>query len=186
MPTMNTVQEFYRLRFEYMGEDSEGKLVTKKEDDLVVAVNYTDAEALAFEMMEEMKQYNDSVKYEIVKAKVPELLFTNVFSVDKEYKENYVLYFFSEEEDDAALFAVNVKYTETGENGKEKSKKENIYVAASSAKEAYDFVFKYLSKVETRDWSIRDVKFDKASSVLVTEEMYKNDLYKSENAGLLQ
>lgn len=183
---MNTVQEFYRLRFEYMGEDSEGKLVTKKEDDLVVAVNYTDAEALAFEMMEEMKQYNDSVKYEIVKAKVPELLFTNVFSVDKKYKENYVLYFFSEEEDDAALFAVNVKYTETSENGKEKSKKENIYVAASSAKEAYDFVHKYLTKVETRDWSIRDVKFDKASSVLVTEEMYKNDLYKSENAGLLQ
>ena len=53
---MNTGIEFYRLRFEYMGEDSDGKLATKKEDDLVVAVNYTDAEALAFEMMEEMRQ----------------------------------------------------------------------------------------------------------------------------------
>lgn len=51
-------------------------------------------------MMEEMKQYNDSVKYEIVKAKIPELLFTDIFSTDKEYKENYVLYFFSEEEDE--------------------------------------------------------------------------------------
>lgn len=182
---MNTGIEFYRLRFEYMGEDSDGKLATKKEDDLVIAVNYTDAEALAFEMMEEMKQYNDSVKYEIVKAKIPELLFTDTFSTDKEYKENYVLYFFSEGEDEAALFAVNVKYTEISDNGKEKSKKENIYVAASSPKEAYDFVSKYLAKVETRDWAIRDVKFDKASSVLVTEEMHKNNLFKSENAGLL-
>ena len=105
---MNTGIEFYRLRFEYMGEDSDGKLATKKEDDLVVAVNYTDAEALAFEMMEEMRQYDDSVKYEIVKAKIPELLFTNTFSTDQEYKENYMLYFFSEGEDEAALFAVSV------------------------------------------------------------------------------
>ena len=96
-----------------------------------------------------------------------------------------MLYFFSEGEDEAALFAVNVKYTEISDNGKEKSKKENIYVAASSPKEAYDFVSKYLAKVETRDWAIRDVKFDKASSVLVTEEMHKNNLFKSENAGLL-
>ena len=50
---------------------------------------------------------------------------------------------------------------------------------------ADDFVSKYLAKVETRDWAIRDVKFDKASSVLVTEEMHKNNLFKSENAGLL-
>ena len=80
---MNTGIEYYRLRFEYMGEDSDGKLATKKEDDLVVAVNYTDAEALAFEMMEEMRQYDDSVKYEIVKAKIPELLYTKTISTDQ-------------------------------------------------------------------------------------------------------
>lgn len=184
---MNNGMDFYRLRFEYTGEDSEGKLITKKEENLVVAVNYADAEAIAYEIMADasMTQFDDNVKYEIIKTKISELLFTNVFCTDEDFKDKFVLYYLEEEESESGLFAVKVLYTEINDKGKSKNQKEDIYVAASDPKEAFIFVHQYLKNVETRDWSIRDVKFDKASSVLVTAEMHKSNKYKSENSGLI-
>lgn len=187
---MNSGMEFYRLRFEYTGEDSEGKLITQKQEDLVVAVNYTDAETIASEIMADMNmtKFYDRVKYEIIKTKISEIMLTDVFFIDEAFKNEYILYYLGEEEeedDETGLFAVTVVYTEINDNGKSKKTKEDIYVAATNPKEAYTFVQKYLKYAETRDWAIRNVKFDKASSVLITKEMHKSNLYKYENAGLL-
>lgn len=184
---MNNGMDFYRLRFEFIGEDETGKLITKKQEDLVVAVNYTDAETIALEIMNDMAmtQFDDRVKYEIIKTKISEIMLTNVFSIDEEFKRKYILYYLTEGEEEAGLFAVTVVYTEINDNDKPKKTKEDIYVAAANPKEAYTFVQKYLNHVETRDWVIRNVKFDKASSVLITEDMHKSNTYKSESAGLL-
>lgn len=184
---MNNGMDFYRLRFEYTGEDEKGDLITKKQEDLVIAVNYTDAEVTATGIMADMNmsKFDDNVKYEIIKTKISEILFTNIFDVDDTFKDDFSLYYFSQEENEAGLFAVTVVYTEINDKGKPKNQKEDIYVAATNPKEAYVYVQNYLKCVEMRDWVIRNVKFDKASSVLVTNEMHQSNIQKSEKAGLL-
>lgn len=87
---MNNGMDFYRLRFEFMGEDETGKLITKKQEDLVIAVNYTDAETIALEIMNDMgmTQFDDRVKYEIIKTKISEIMLTDVFVSTKILRAN--------------------------------------------------------------------------------------------------
>ena len=54
---------------------------------------------------------------------------------------------------------------------------ETIYVPAYSSKEAIDNTNAFLKKVkEQRDWTIPNVKYDKAQSVLVTKETHQNNI----------
>lgn len=178
--------EFYRLKFEYLGEGEDGKLVNLKREDLVMAETYTDAEAITTVIMRDLQMFDENVKYEIVKTKIQELLFTNSFSTDASFYKGYVQYFFEEEDSlkSSALYAVNVVYIEVLDNGKKKSSKDTIYVAASNNSEAFAIVSKYLKTVETRDWTVRDVKYEKAEYVLVTNSAHESNKLKSEKAGL--
>lgn len=180
--------DFFRIKFDYLKEDeTDGKVITMKREDLVAAVNYTEAEVIANEYMSSLGALGDNIKYEILKTKIEEFLLTKAFSIDKDIRKGCVQYYFEEDAEEIAapaLFSVKVLYTEILDNGKKKKTTESIYVPAANNRSAYESVSKYLTKVETRDWSIRDVKFDKASSVLVTLEMHSSYVSKMDNAVL--
>lgn len=181
---MTNGMNFYKLKFEFMAEAADGKLYTKKQETLVVAVNYTDAEKIATKMMEGMTTYDSNVGCEIVKTKISEFILTDTFEIEEDSLCGLTEYYFSEEDTVAALFCVNIVYTEVDKNDKERTSKGDLYVAASSPKEAFDFASKYLSKVEMRDWVIRNVKFDKADSIAVTSDMHKNYVFQKTTYGL--
>ena len=67
-----------------------------------------------------MTQFDDRVKYEIIKTKISEIMLTNVFSIDEDFKRKYILYYLTEGEEETGLFAVTVVYTEINDNDKPK------------------------------------------------------------------
>lgn len=171
---------YFRIKSNWTGEKEDGSLVPMKTEDLVMATCYADAEAIATELLNGKDQFG-SVTYEIVKTKITEMLYNSTFCHDNQLTCGLVEYYFEENEDDSevGLYAVNVMYFELNEKtGKFKTTKETVYAPATSAQDAIDFVKQYLKDVESRDWLIRDVKFDKAQSVLVTPDEHKSNVNK--------
>lgn len=173
---MNSLN-LYRIKFDYYVEDAKNIPLPKKEETLVQAMNYTDAEAVALKLQENMRSVRPEVRYEILKTRISDLIYTNVLSVDPDLKQGLITYYFDQEEESAGLFAVTVIYTETLDNGRIRKTKEEIYVAAENPGNALGYVNSYLKYIgETRDWVTRNVKFEKVSSILVSPETYKKDL----------
>ena len=176
---MGKDSEFYRIKMTYQGEKEDGGLDTIKSEDLVMAVNYTDAEKIAFKLMED-KAIDDmeSVKYEIIKTKITDVIYNNTFVTDVNLIGGLFMYYFEEgESTEVGLYSVQVIYIELKENGKEKRSTETLYIPATTPQEAASLVNSYLKDVgETRNWIIRNVKFDKAQTVLVTKEKHQKDV----------
>lgn len=176
---MGKDSEFYRIKMTYQGEKEDGGLDTIKSEDLVMAVNYTDAEKIAFKLMED-KAIDDmeSVKYEIIKTKITDVIYNNTFVTDVNLIGGLFMYYFEEgESTEVGLYSVQVIYIELKENGKEKRSTETLYIPATTPQEAASLINSYLKDVgETRNWIIRNVKFDKAQTVLVTKEKHQKDV----------
>lgn len=121
---MGKDSEFYRIKMTYQGEKEDGGLDTIKSEDLVMAVNYTDAEKIAFKLMED-KAIDDmeSVKYEIIKTKITDVIYNNTFVTDVNLIGGLFIYYFEEgESTEVGLYSVQVIYIELKENGKENGK----------------------------------------------------------------
>lgn len=169
---------YFRIKFNWISEKEDGSLVPTKTEDIVLTSCYTDAEALAINLLKG-KDYYGEVTYEIIKTKISEILYNSAFKNDEHSVQGMVEYYFEEAEDgsEIGLYAVNVLYSVTDEKtGKRKSSKETLFTPATSANGAINFVKMFLTDVETRDWLIRDVKFDKAQSVFVTPQTHKSNL----------
>lgn len=171
-------EKFFRIKMSpYTIEGNDGGLKNTKKEFLVMSSSYTEAEKLACVLMEESKS-NESPDYEIIKTKIGELLYNDLFTVNAERILGLVHYYFESENTEEGIYSVFVEYTEINEsNGKEKIQKETIYTPAQSPKHAIDYVNDFLKDVrETRDWSIKKVDYDKADEVLVTESYHKRNL----------
>lgn len=169
---------YYRIKLAYKGMDEKGFITSIKSEDLVMATCYTEAEQVAYKLAEGKDEYGN-VEIEIIKTKINEVVFNNAFSVAKELTHGLITYYFKESENsEVGLYAVTIVYYETNEtNGKDKQTKEIIFIPASSSKEAIDNIHATLKKLgESRDWVIRNIKYDKAQSVLVTPETHQNNL----------
>lgn len=176
---MSKETEFYRIKMTYHGEKEDGGIDTIKSEDLVMASNYTDAEKTAFKLMED-KAIDDmsTVKYEILKTKIADVIYNNTFVTDTELVGGLFVYYFEEsDKTEVGLYSVQVNYIELKENGKEKRSTETLYIPATTPQEAASLISKHLKHVgETRDWVIRNVKYDKAQSVLVTKSKHEKDV----------
>lgn len=104
--------EFYRIKMTYQGEKEDGGIDTIKSEDLVMASNYTDAEKTAFKLMED-KAIDDmsTVKYEILKTKIADVIYNNTFVTDTELVGGLFVYYFEEsDKTEVGLYSVQVNY----------------------------------------------------------------------------
>lgn len=169
--------KFFRIKMAYKGTNEMGAIVPIKTEDLVMATCYTEAEKIAYKLAEGKDEFGD-VDIEIVRTKIEELAFNNTFSVDNSLLCGLVTYYFEETEDtEVALYQVNLTYFSINEKtGKLQSENGTIYVPAKSSSKAIDNIAAYLHQQgESREYAIRNVKYDKAQSVMVTPETHQRN-----------
>lgn len=175
--TMNKGTMFFRIKETYKDANEQGAIVTFKTEDLAMATCYTEAEKIADELAQGKNKFGD-VDIEIVRTKIPNVVFNDTFAVDTDPICGLVSYYFEEADDtEVALYQVNLVYYDINEKtGKVKKQNDTIYIPAVSSSDAIDNVKAYLRKCgEQRDYAIRNVKYDKAQSVMVTRETYEKD-----------
>lgn len=162
--------DFYRIKTDWTSEKEDGNLAKIKTEELVYAASYTEAERVAYAVAENQNRTQfGNINIEIIKTKINELVYNDVLAQDDVLTLGLVCNFFQESEDTGVgLYCVKVMFiSEDEKTGKEKRTNENIYIPASSNIEAAQFLRKYLKNVgETRDFVIRDTKFDKAAAIL--------------------
>ncbi|NDV63959.1 DUF4494 family protein [Bacteroides sp. 224] len=177
---------FFRIKTEWTGESSDGSLSKRKTEELVLASCYTEAEKVAYAIAEDQNRmrFNSSINLEITKTKIDQILFNLTLSTDSNLIAGLVHNFFEEEDNTGVgMYAVKVMYTEQDEKtGKEKRSNETIYTPATSNTDAANFVKRYLQEYDdTRDFVIRDTKFDKAEAVLWGSDTHKEKVRQFEN-----
>jgi hypothetical protein len=162
--------DYYRVKTEWTAENKEGGLVKSKTEELVYASSYTEAEKAAYALAESQGRGRFSdIGIEIVKTKITELLYGETLAQEDGLVAGLVVNYFEEADDTGTgLYAVKLMYISIDEkSGKEKRTNETIHVPASSNAEAARFVQGYLKAIgETRDFIVRDTKFDKAEAIL--------------------
>ena len=169
---------FFRIKLSYNGEDGDtGAIVKKKEEYLAMSVNYTDAESLVCKIIQDRNfDVNDNVKYEIVKTKIDKVIFNDILNVDENKIMNLINYYFEESENTGVgLYNVKVIYFSIdADTGKKKSENSDYWIPASSSENAGNRMSKILDSA-MMDYVIRDIKFDKAQEIYVTEQRYESD-----------
>lgn len=168
---------FFRIKTEWVAERSDGGLVKTKTEELVYASSYTEAEKVAYEIAENQNraQFNSSINFEIDRTKIGEILFNTALRTDNNLIAGLVHNYFEEGDDTGVgLYAVKVMYIEPDEKtGNERRSNDVIFTPAASNTDAANYVKRYLKEYETRDFVIRDTKFDKAEAILWSPDMHK-------------
>lgn len=168
---------FYRIKMAYKAEADDGAIIPVKSEDIVMATCYTEAEKIAYALMEGKDKFGD-VSYEIVKTKIEKVHFNRTFSVDTALTCGLVSYYFAEDEDtEVGLYTVDViVYTVDEKSGKTKTIRMAVYVPATYSSEAIKFAKEIVGQEYANcDFCVRNVKYDKAQSVMVTQDVYKSD-----------
>lgn len=175
---MTKGMNYFRIKMSYTDENEMGALVPFKTEDLVMAACYSDAESIACKLAEGKDRHGD-VEFEIIKTKITELAYNDTFTVDTELIGGLISYFFEEAEStEVGLYQVQLVYYNLDEKtGKVKKENSTIYIPAYSSSKAIENTHAYLKRVgETREYTIRNVKYDKAQSVMVTPEIHQSNV----------
>jgi len=172
---MKETSNYYRIKTEWTKEAADGQLQKTKTEELVYATSYSEAEAVAYALLEaeNREQYSDAT-IEIVKTKISEMLFNETLDHDDKLIGGLVCNFFAEGEDSGVgIYSVKVMLPTVDEkSGKEKMNSETIFTPASSNTDAADRIHKHF-KNSMQEYIIRDIKFDKAEAILWSPSMQK-------------
>lgn len=173
---MNTGFDFYRIKMAYRAEAENGAIVPVKTEDLVMATCYSEAESIAYKLMEGKDQFGE-VGYEIIKTKIGSVLYNDTFQTDENLICGLISYYFEEPEDtEVGLYAVSAVINFMDEKtGKIKPQKETIYLPAQSPRQAIVDATEFIDDAypSAESYTIRNVKYDKAQSVMVTPDTHK-------------
>ena len=181
---MNQISNCFRVGFTYSNLNPKGKVIKDKKQIIVSAVNYTDAEQVALAILPDLQNHSDEVEYEIKKInKKSEFLLTPAITVNDTTTQGLINYFLEGEENESALFNVFVEFEDQNEKGDPKTSKEEFCLAAYTSREAYDIIQSFLHQIDSRNFSIKNIKFDEADEIFVSAEEHKSYVYKSESYG---
>lgn len=168
---------FYRIKMAFRDEAVDGAIVPVKTEDLVMATCYSEAEQIAYRLMEGKDRFGN-VAYEITKTKIEKVYYNNTFHTDDTLTGGLITYFFEEDIDtEVGLYAVDaVVYILDEKTGKTKANRVVIYVPASYSSEAIKDAKNIISDEYTGcDFCVRNVKYDRAQSVMVTPETHQSN-----------
>ena len=167
--------DYYRFKSTWTKEDADNGGVAKvKTEDLISAESYTEAEKIAYQIIESQNRtkLDPLFSFEIIKTNIRELLYNpEEMDTDETTVKNRVYAFFTSEDAEVGIYAVDALIYEDDDNGEQKSRKNTLYVAAPSSAKAQKIAVKKMS-YEDLDYIIRAVKFDKAKSIVWTSEEY--------------
>ena len=166
---------YFRIKTECTVELPDGALAKKKIEELVLATNYSEAEALVHAIIASLNRTQfGSVNYEIVKTKIGDVNFNDVLTQD-ETIQGFVCNCFAEDESTGVgLYNVKVDFFTIDEkSAKERKTTENFYVPALSNADATNRVQRYL-KTTMSEFVIRDAKFDKAEAIYWPIDVHKS------------
>lgn len=174
---------FFRLKLQYLSENQKtGKIEKKNFEVLAEAVNYTEAEKIVETIIEreDLNRYSQA-KYDIKredKMSVNDFLFNDNLSTDNATICRLIQCYFEDEKSgiymvEAVIFGDEAVGT--------KDEKIQVWVPAKDIYEAQEYAKKHISQIYTcgsDDFSIAHSKFDKADTVLLTQETFtrKNEL----------
>ena len=165
---MNEGFDYFRIKMAWTAEQEDGSLTKVKTEDLVYASSYTEAEKIAYALIEDQQRNRHSdVIFEILKTKITEMLYNDNLVHDSDLVGGMVYNFLNPDADDnIGIYAVKVMIVTVDERtAKEKRTYETLYTPASSNTDAADRISKHLRSAMA-DFVIRDIKFDKAESIL--------------------
>lgn len=166
--------DYFRIKMAWTAEQEDGSLAKVKTEDLVYASSYTEAEKIAYALIEDQQRdKNGDVVIEILKTKISEMLFNDNLQHDSGLIGGLVYNYLDPDADDnIGIYAVKVMLVTVDERtAKEKRTYETIYTPASSNTDAADRIRKHLSM---SDFVIRDIKFDKAESILWPTDVFQS------------
>ncbi len=159
---------FFRVKTEYNKEQSNGALAKTKAEELVLATNYTEAEAVVHSIISTLNRTQfGSVNYEIIKTKIEDVFFNDILAQDEAgFGKDFVCNYFEESENSGVgLYMVKVVFITIDERtAKEKQSVKDFYVPALSNADATARISRTLDKMMV-DYVIRDTKFDKAEAI---------------------
>lgn len=174
---MDNTFSYFRIKMAYKGINKEGGISSIKTEDLVMATCYSEAEKVAYTLAEGKDKFG-KVDIEIVRTKINEIAYNTTFTTDKELMCGLVSYYFEEDADTGVgLYQVQLVYHEESKGGNPITTSSCIYIPAYSSSEAIKNIHEYLRNVgEQREYTIRNVKYDKAQSVMVTMEQHQTNI----------
>lgn len=170
---MEQTTNFYRIKMEWTREGMEGELQKAKTEDLALVTSYSEAEKIAYSLIEDENRTKfGSVNYEIIKTKISELLYNETLEHDNILVGGLVCNYFTEPEDSCVgLYSVKVVTSYIDEKtNKVKKQTDTIFTPAESNSDAAKRISEFFAKT-MQDFVIRDIKFDKAESILWTPEV---------------
>lgn len=171
---MNQGFDYFRIKMAWTAEQEDGSLAKVKTEDLVYASSYTEAEKIAYALIEDQQRNkNGDVAIEILKTKISEMLFNDNLQHDSDLIGGLVYNYLDPDADEnIGIYAVKVMLVTLDERtAKEKRTYETIYTPASSNTDAADRIRKHL---KMSDFVIRDIKFDKAESILWPTDVFQS------------
>lgn len=169
---MKTGFDYYRIKMQWKGELEDGSLEKVKTEDLVYATSYTEAEQVAYALIDAQNRtkHDEIYSLEIVKTKISDMLFNDSLDQDTDRIGDMVYNFFPQIDGGEGFYAVKVLIIRLDERtAKEKRTYETVYTPATDNHDAAKRVQAYLSSEEI---VIRDVRFDNAESVLWPESVF--------------
>lgn len=183
---MNQNSTFFRIAFSYTDLGTDGKTIKAKKHVIVSAVNYTDAETVAVSIIPDLQTHSDNVDYEIKRVnKKSEFILTPAISINGSLTEGLINYYLAGEEKEMSMFNVYVEFQDVNDKGKLKTSKEEFLLATANSKEAFDIIQNFIKKVDTREFMIKDIKFEPADELFVTDSEHKSYVSKSESNNIL-
>lgn len=173
---MEEVLKLFRLKTTWLQTNpADGGVSKVKTEEIVQAVSYTDAEKIAYEIADQENRCElGDIDIEIVRMKPCDIIFHNcLVSSEKLVCGLVENHFEGEENSGEGLYLVNyVIITIDEKSGKEKATRASLFVPATDNKNAYECAVSYL-KNGMCDYTIKDIKFDKASSLLLDQKYYE-------------
>lgn len=175
----------FRLKFQYNAEDNETKSINKlKLEVLAQCVNYTDAEAVASDLirMFDMNKFETCV-YEIVKAKfqATDILGTPILKVDNTSLSNALTQHYFENEFEG-LWAV--EYVVYGDKAaKEKDVKGTLYIPATDMASAMGMARKVIehNMLDLSSAQVSCAKIDNVEYIYLRQDTSSHIYERSQN-----
>lgn len=166
---------YFRIKTECTVENPNGALEKKRIEELILASCYTEAETLVNEIIASLNRTQfGSVNYEIIKTKIPDVIFNEILSQDETIKDFMCNCFEESETSGVGLYAVKVVFFTIDEKtAKEKQTTEVFYIPAESNADATDRISKHLNNTMS-EFVIRDAKFDKAEAIYWPLDVHKD------------
>ena len=170
--------QLFKIKTNWLQENNEtGALSKTRTEELVEAINYTEAEKVANTIAENEKRFAlgdlDIVIQRI--DNVYDILYQSVLAKDENLVDGLVCSYFEADDDtEVGLYSVKVVTTEMDDKGKEKDVARILMVPARSNGEASKLAKLHMKQVlDYKDPIVKDVRFDRSSAILLNPQTYK-------------